>query len=218
MMKKITLLFIAILLSISLFGCNKKDKVIYTEPAPPKKEIQAKKRPENKTDTIKINNSVKDINLKLYDDENLEFTTYIPEDMIAKSKQGDFLSIYANFNGKQNKDAKLRFFSPIKTVTSNVKNMKEVAINNLKKDGFEILDNKSSDKKLINNSELEFDIIKKKDGKNDIVGTVSIFNHNNRFYYVIVQYPLEYKEKFMPRAEKILENIMFYDEKNTKNK
>ncbi len=215
-MKKFISILFAILLFSTLFGCNmKKDKVVYEEPAPPQKEIEAKKRPEKKQDVLQMEGLEEKMNFILYDDPNLEFTTYIPEDMIAESKEGDFLTIYSNFNNVENKDAKLLFFSPPKTVASTTENMKNLAVKNLIEEGFEVTKEKKKEEYEFDFSTIEMNIFNK---EKNIAGTLSVFNHNERIYYLILQYPVSLEEGFVPRAEKIINHIMYYDERMEENK
>lgn len=182
------------------------------------KDTPAQTRAQSKNETFKVTDQDITLDFNLYDDSNLEFTTYIPQDMLANSKEGDFLTIYANFNNEKNKKAKITFFSPIKTVSSNVENMTKVARDNVSEDEFETTDQTANDYTLIEDSDEEFDIIKKQENKTDIIGKVSVFNHNERMYYAIVQYPQDLEKEFLPRVQKIISDMMFYDEQFEENK
>jgi len=182
------------------------------------KDTPAQTRAQSKNETFKVTDQDITLDFNLYDDSNLEFTTYIPQDMLANSKEGDFLTIYANFNNEKNKKAKITFFSPIKTVSSNVENMTKVARDNVSEDEFETTDQTVNDYTLIEDSDEEFDIIKKQENKTDIIGKVSVFNHNERMYYAIVQYPQDLEKEFLPRVQKIISDMMFYDEQFEENK
>ncbi|WFD10575.1 hypothetical protein [Tepidibacter hydrothermalis] len=182
------------------------------------KDTPAQTRAQSKNETLKIADQDITLDFNLYDDSNLEFTTYIPQDMLANSKEGDFLTVYANFNNEKNKKAKVTFFSPIKTVSSNLENMTKVARDSVTEDGFETTDQTINDYTLIEDSDEEFDIIKKQENKTDTIGKVSIFNHNERMYYAIVQYPRDLEKEFLPRVQKIINDMMFYDEQFEENK
>lgn len=182
------------------------------------KDTPSQTRAQSKNETLKIADQDITLDFNLYDDPNLEFTTYISQDMLASSKEGDFLTIYSNFNNEKNKKAKITFFSPIKTVSSSVENMTKVARDNVTEDGFETTNQTVNNYTLIDDSDEEFDIIKKQEGKTDIIGKVSIFNNNERMYYVIIQYPLDLEKEFLPRAQKIISDMMFYDEQFEESK
>ncbi|MEJ8553993.1 hypothetical protein [Tepidibacter sp. Z1-5] len=222
-MKKLSLIILLIFILFNTIACFDFSPS-YQEPDPNAvekekiKDTPAQTRAQSKNETLKIANQDITLDFNLYDDPNLEFTTYIPQDMLASSKEGDFLTIYANFNNEKNKKAKITFFSPIKTVSSNVENMTKVARDNVTEDGFETTDQTVNDYTLINDADEEFDIIKKQEGKTDIIGKVSLFNHNERLYYLIVQYPLALEKEFLPRAQKIISDIMFYDEQFEESK
>ncbi|CAH2215034.1 hypothetical protein [Tepidibacter aestuarii] len=221
-MRKLSLFILIIFIAFNIMACFDFSPS-YQEPDPNEvqeeisKDTQAQKRAQSKNETLKIADQDVTLYFNLYDDTNLEFTTYIPQDMLASSKEGDFLTIYSNFNNKKNKDAKITFFSPIKTVSSNLENMIKVARDNVTEDGFETTDQTVNDYTLIDDSDEEFDIIRKQENKSDIIGKVSIFNHNERMYYVIVQYPRDLEKEFLPRAQRIISDIMFYDEQFEEN-
>jgi len=40
---------------------------------------------------------------------------------------------------------------------------------------------------------------------------VSVFQHGDRVYYAIVQYPEEYEEGFIPRVVKMFDDIVWYE-------
>ncbi len=222
-MRKLSLFILLIFVLFNTIACFDFSPS-YQEPDPndtqeqQSKNTPAQKRSQSKNETLKISDQEVTLDFNLYDDTNLEFTTYIPQDMLASSKEGDFLTIYANFNNEKNKEAKITFFSPIKTVSSNVENMIKVARDSVTEDEFGTTDQTINNYTLIDDSDEEFDIIKKQEGKTDIIGKVSIFNHNERMYYIIVQYPRDLEKEFLPRAQKIINDVMFYDEQFEESK
>ncbi|WP_099190096.1 hypothetical protein [Tepidibacter mesophilus] len=222
-MRKLSLFILLIFIAFNIMACFDFSPS-YQAPDPNTvekekiKDTPSQTRSQSKNEILKIGDQDVTLDFNLYDDSNLELTTYIPQDMLASSKEGDFLSIYANFNNKKNKKAKIAFFSPIKTVSSNLENMKKVARENVTKDGFEITDQTVNNYTLIEDSDEEFDIIKKQENKEDMIGKVSLFNHNERMYYIIVQYPQDLEKEVLPRAQNIINDIMFYDEQFEENK
>ncbi|MCT4507701.1 MAG: hypothetical protein N4A48_02880 [Tepidibacter sp.] len=222
-MKKLSIFILLIFIAFNVMACFDFSPS-YQEPDPNLiekekiKDTPSQKRAKLKNKTLKIADQDTTLDFNLYDDSNLEFTTYIPQDMLASSKEGDFLTIYANFDNEKNKKAKITFFSPIKTVSSNLENMTKVARDTLTEDGFDTTNQTVSDYILIDDSDEEFDIIKRQENKSDIIGRVSIFNHNERMYYVIVSYPQNLEKQFLPRAKSIINDIMFYDEQFEESK
>jgi hypothetical protein len=158
-----------------------------------------------------------DFNFTLADSAELEFTTYIASDMIAESassSEGDSLFIYANYGGEKNGNARLFFFARPKAITSSIEEMDELAKETIKVEGYSVRERLAGDGALVfDMSEAEFDIEKRDKNGMRFLGTVSIFSHGERVYWVIIEYPEEFTEGFIPRANAVIKDIMWYDEK-----
>lgn len=173
----------------------------------------AKDRPKTKTDTIELEGNKESFQFTLHDNPALQFSTYIVDDFLvegASSGEGEALIVYANFAGNKNEDAKVFFFSP-SGGTQTVEEQAEQAKEAVKSEGFEIMERTDGSPNRYALSEMEFDISKKKDSGETILGTVSVFQHGDRVYRVIVQYPEDWTEGFVPRVHKMFEDIVWYE-------
>lgn len=183
-----------------------------TEAPATSEDIPAKNRPQTKRDTISLEGMEETFSFGLIDSSALGFSTYITDDMKAESAssgEGDSLTIFANFAGRLNKDAMAQFFARPDGVRTTVREMTTLAEETAKFNGFEVA-SRSTDAYRYEFSEAEFGI--QKQVKNQtILGTVSIFRHGDRVYRFTVQYPEDYEEGFVPRVDKMLDDLMWYD-------
>ena len=182
-----------------------------------RKDIPAKNRPKTKTGSLSIEGMTEDFTFTLADSAELEFTTYIASDMIAESassSEGDSLFVYTNYGGVKNRDARLFFFARPKSVETSIEEMTELAKETIQVEGYSTRERLAGNQALVfDMSEVEFDIEKRDKGGTRFLGTVSIFSHGKRYYWVIIEYPEEFTEGFIARANAVIEDIMWYDEK-----
>jgi hypothetical protein len=232
-MKKIMLILAAVFLVTGLSACkgvqegNKESPPISEKPNDNPKQNQgqdegpsgepvddpAKDRPNTKTDTIILEGMEEPFQFTLHHSQALGFSTYIVDDMVveeASSGEGDAMSVFANFAGKRNEDAKVQIFSNSAGTNATIEEKKEFAREVVISNGFEIKQPSDNTPKRFDWSEVEFDI-SKKDSNYSILGTVSVFQHGERVYYAIVQYPEEYEEGFIPRVVKMFDDIVWYE-------
>ncbi|QNK48763.1 hypothetical protein H7F28_26700 [Brevibacterium sp. PAMC23299] len=176
-------------------------------------EDPTKGLPNTKTDTIILEGMEEPFQFTLHHSQALGFSTYIVDDMVveeASSGEGDAMIVFANFAGDRNEDAKVQIFSKSEganaTIEEQTEFAREVAISN----GFEIKQRSDNSPNRFDWSEVEFDI--SQNGSNySILGTVSVFQHGDRVYYAIVQYPEDYEEGFIPRVVKMFDDIVWYE-------
>ncbi|MDQ7862632.1 hypothetical protein RCO48_21225 [Peribacillus frigoritolerans] len=166
-----------------------------------------------KTDTIILEGMEEPFQFTLHHSQALGFSTYIVDDMVveeASSGEGDGMIVFANFAGKRNEDAKVQIFSNSEGTNATIEEKKEFAREVVISNGFEIKQRSDNSPNRFDWSEEEFDISQK--GNNySILGTVSVFQHGDRVYYAIVQYPEEYEEGFIPRVVKMFDDIVWYE-------
>lgn len=176
-------------------------------------ENPTKDLPNTKTDTIILEGMEEPFQFTLHHSQALGFSTYIVDDMVveeASSGEGDGMIVFANFAGKRNEDAKVQIFSKSEGTNATIEEQAEFAREVVISNGFEIKQRSDNSPNRFDWSEVEFDISQK--GNNySILGTVSVFQHGDRVYYAIVQYPEEYEEGFIPRVVKMFDDIVWYE-------
>jgi hypothetical protein len=135
------------------------------------------------------------------------------DDMVveeASSGEGDAMIVFANFAGKRNEDAKVQIFSNSEGTNATIEEQAEFAREVVISNDFEIKQRSDNTPNRFDWSEVEFDISQK--GSNySILGTVSVFQHGDRVYYAIVQYPENFEEGFIPRVVKMFDDIVWYE-------
>ncbi|MCL6471847.1 MAG: hypothetical protein K6T91_03445 [Firmicutes bacterium] len=185
------------------------------------KDIPAKNRPKTKTDTILINGEDKKFEFALFDDETVRFSTYIAEDMIGErgmAENGGRIFVFAKDKDKKDINSSIEITVKKKdaknTVDYSVKAVKEL----VQTHGFKVIEHRAGTPEQYNipgaRSKVEFAIKKQNAFRAEITGTGIVFERGGYIYRIIIQYPLDRENEFKPRVDKMLSDIMFYDEKN----
>ncbi|MFF2854718.1 hypothetical protein [Peribacillus sp. NPDC058002] len=231
-MKKILFILAAVFLVTGLSACNgvqegnKESPPISEKPNdkpkqtggqdenPPGESVDGptKARPNTKTDMIILEGMEESFQFRLHHSQALGFSTYIVDDMVveeASSGEGDAMIVFANFAGQRNEDAKVQIFSKREGTNATIEEKKEFAREVVISNDFEIKQRSDNRPNRFDWSEVEFDISQQ--GSNSILGTVSVFQHGDRVYYAIFQYPEEYEEGFIPRVVKMFDDIVWYE-------
>jgi hypothetical protein len=194
-------------------GEGKKNEDTSKEPADSDQNTPTKNRPKTKTDTIAIEGNEDTFTFLLLDNPALGFSTYTVQgskEQVSSSEEGDTMLVYPL--GEINPDAFVNFFSPPKGVKTTVEEQAKITKEMLANEGFIIPERVQDTPNRYDWSDVEFDIQKEKDDWMYILGTVSIFQHGDRVYRVIVQYPEDWAEGFLPRVSKMFDDLVWYEE------
>lgn len=176
-------------------------------------EEQEKHRPDSKTDTIILEGMEDPFTFSLYKDSALGFSTYIVEDMIAdslSSGEGNAMIVYANFGGTQTEEAVVQFFSPNAATISTFEELKALSLEIFEQYDYKVIKRDNSTKtKMVPWATEEFDLLRENEMGVIILGTLSLFEREGTPYQVIVQYPEEFAEGFVPRVKKMFEDLVW---------
>ncbi|MDQ3799881.1 MAG: YobA family protein [Acidobacteriota bacterium] len=164
--------------------------------------------PLTKTDYLRVEGERRRVTLRLFDEVDLPFAAYYPEnDFIPEtgaSDEGQSLRFVSKMGGRKNENAYVHIFFPYRN--SSPAQVRRLVSGNrglLKTNGWRVKDVKP-------NKNYNFAWAKEQiffaDRNND--GFVLIGRQQNRAFYVIVHYPKEYAEGFLPRAEVVLKNLL----------
>jgi hypothetical protein len=198
----------ALILAVAAAGCNRApeeeaaaagtaqhqqlpDSVFSPEHRPP---VEVPYAATSLNDSISIEGMRVPVRLNLVQPEsaNPPFYTYSPPDMLyqaASSGEGDGHYFYTNFNGKKNENAYLLLFVfPAGTSEGEAIELVKAFVAS------------RGAPAPAQYSQFSFD----RDGVR-FNGAIDLRRHNDRFYYIAMQYPAEYGDGFGPRAKKILE-------------
>ncbi|GGM23693.1 hypothetical protein GCM10011351_06850 [Paraliobacillus quinghaiensis] len=150
---------------------------------------------ESKEGTLMIEGLEEQVTLNLFQHEALAFSTYVPEDMIAKYDQG-FFNVYANFNDNKNENARLF-----------ITNQEEAEITAyLEGLGFNL---SSVDTPAYDFSEKELSL-----EKEGFLGRVAFFKKHEKPYALAYYYPAEYGDGFSGRASIVVGEIVWHEKSN----
>ena len=161
--------------------------------------ISAEHRPAEKTDSIRIEGMSEPLRLNLAQpSSSIPFATYVPADMKfeeVSSGEGEGYYFYTNFAGKKNEHAYLLIF----IVPPNTNQLQAVQLL------------KAYAASRGNIPPAQFDRFSfTRDGV-DYLGSIELRMHGDRFYYIAQQYPVEYAEGFVPRAQRIMNEWQWLD-------
>lgn len=219
-------LLLATLVSITQIGCGDKAPQAHTSSqdsaailsgterlatdAPASTTPSIPERPATKVVKIMIKGEAHPTHLTLLNDE-IPFTTYIPDDMTSEKRltpEGIEVTVYANFNGKENKDAYLQIFIPTKK-TSPIDATGTVLGSDgpVEKNGWKI----SAPPDPFPRCPWAYSsyLISGKKGR----GYICIGIHHDKAFHVLLHRPEKYAEDFDPRADLILSEFRWNDGK-----
>ncbi|MBD2197073.1 MULTISPECIES: hypothetical protein [Calothrix] len=163
-------------------------------------------RPATKTATIGVEGEKVPVTLKLYDQYSDLFSTYFPDkEFIAEglsSGEGTGVKFIANFGGTRNENAyvHIAFLNDVKTLEQ-LKSFVNGQNGLIATNKWQVVNREQpvtypwAKEKIVFNQ-----------GK-DIVGNIYLGQQNDKVFYVITQFPVEYGDGFPPRANLILENL-----------
>ncbi|RYD05071.1 hypothetical protein N752_10895 [Desulforamulus aquiferis] len=164
--------------------------------------------------TISIEGIPQEFTLNLLDGSPLPFYTYFPSDMVddrVSSGEGDTFRIMANFSGTKREDALMSiFFYPEGTSTEDaVKFANSLIINNRWE---KVNYSEGNTIKQYPWSESEWPFLSQ---TNNIsyLGNIVIGKHRDRVFQVMLYYPEEFSEGFIPRVNKIIDEFTWTDTK-----
>lgn len=166
-------------------------------------------RPPTKSVTIAVEGEKTPVTLRLYDQYSNLFTTYYPEqDFLPEgvsSGEGTGVRFIANFGGVKNNNAYVSF-----SFLRSTKNLGQLRNLISGKSGL-IESNKwqvvSRTRTAPYRWVKEKIVFKKRQGNQNITGTIYLGQQNNKAFYVVTHYPVEYGDGFSPRAHLILQNL-----------
>ncbi|WP_077211973.1 hypothetical protein [Bacillus dakarensis] len=211
-MKKISILFLIILLLLGACGTNGEHDVIDEKEGQNEQvnkeedgagdEVaeedaeQPTSMPEleeTKTVEMLIEGTTEEKVVKLHHHEQLGFSTYVPEDMVVESDVQVF-NVYTNFEGVKNEDARLFV----------VKLTEKKGTDYLEEAGFTLTE--------VNNKAYEFSEKEYSIKKKVLIGRVSTFTQNDESYMLGYYYPSEYGDGFSARSNIIVDEMVWHNE------
>lgn len=164
-----------------------------------KEEAFVVQRPDFITESLDIEGMPEEMTFHLATHEQLRISTYYSDEFVIVTAE-DSISFFANFDGEKHEATYVEIYAM--DVMDVIQQRKELVFN-LFKDY--VVTEKQKDEFIIPFSEQEYRL-----EKGELVGTVSLFEHNEKLFRITLHYPEEYGDGFMPRANKIISELHFH--------
>lgn len=211
----------------SLNGLNFRQQpaepIASTSPENSPEQEPDKGRPDTKIITMNLEGTSTEVELTLFNQESIPFTTYYPtKDFVPEvltTQTGTEVRLYFSPAGKKDTDAYVSFFLPNRDVSIEalqdwilgeqgmmVRNRWELV------DRTDIVSYPWAEDKLIYQEAMDFDTASATDSNTNpelVVGSVYIGQENGYTFYTLTHYPVEYGDGFEPRSNIVLENLQF---------
>lgn len=173
-------------------------------------------RPDARVIPMTIEGKVLEVELQLFDQPSVPFTTYVPTKDFQKEVNSSDQGVVAQFvfspKGKKAETAYVQIFLP--TQDTSVDDMRDLLLGDQG-----LL--KTNDWQLVDRTEIvsypwarEKLIYQQQAGKQTFVGSIYIGDYEGRAFYALTHYPIEYVDGFEPRSAIMLENLQFKEERS----
>ncbi len=171
-------------------------------------------RPDTRVMPMTIEGRVLEIEMRLFDQQPLPFTTYVPikdfQTEVNRSDQGTVAQFFFSPKGKKDSSAYVQIFLP--TRQTSVEDMRSLLLD----EGGLLAAN---DWKLVDRTDIvsypwaeEKLIYQHQVGKDKYLGSIYIGDYEGKSFYALTHYPAEYIDGFEPRSTIMLENLQFRDQ------
>lgn len=181
-----------------------------TVPAPSSEQ----ERPDTRVIPMTIEGQVIEMELQLFDQQPLPFTTYVPaedfQNEVNSSDQGTVAQFFFSPTGKKDEAAYVQIFLPARYTT--IEDMRGLLLSDqglLASNRWQLVDRTDivsypwAREKLIYQQQVK---------EQNFVGSIYIGDYQGRAFYALTHYPAEYGDGFEPRSTIMLENLQFRDE------
>lgn len=175
-----------------------------------------KARPDTKIVTMSIEGEATEVELKLFQHEDLPFTTYYPADgfipEVTASNRGTNAQFFFSPTGEKDENAYIRFFLPARAMS--VETMQDVILGEqglLITNNWELVDRTT----IVSYPWVKEMMLYRQPGNEQMaVGAIYIGQADEGAFYALLHYPIEYGDGFEPRANILLENLQFSESDN----
>lgn len=171
-------------------------------------------RPDTRVIPMTIEGKVLEMELRLFDQPPLPFTTYVPikdfQNEVSQSDKGNVAQFFFSPKGKKDETAYVQIFLPARQTS--VEDMRELLLDEqglLASNNWELVDRTDIVSYPWAREKL---IYQQKTDKQDFLGSIYIGEHQGRSFYALTHYPAEYIDGFEPRSTIMLENLQFREE------
>lgn len=167
-------------------------------------------RPATITETVSVEGEPVEVELQLFDQAALPFTTYVPEDFTAEpssSSEGEGVRFYFSPTGTPDENAYIHIFFPADAPSSEaVAEMLTGEQGLLVTNGWQVIDRSEVTSYPWAKEKIAY---QESTAEGVYTGTVFVGEHEGQAFVAFTHYPLEYGDGFEPRAAIVLENLEF---------
>jgi hypothetical protein len=169
-------------------------------------------RPQTKMETISLEGMEQTLGFRLYDSRaaglDVPFTTYVPDDMAIRSapaETGDRFVARAVFGGQVEPRAfvEARFLPPLASEQAAAESLAAWAPGEERSSPLE------SGKRFSWSVRERW--TQRGQGQDEVQGVAALGRHGDRWFVILVEYPIEYGEGLLPRVEQVLEEWRWED-------
>jgi hypothetical protein len=171
-------------------------------------------RPDTRIVPMAIEGEVIEMELSLFDQQPLPFTTYVPtkdfQNEVDSSNQGTVAQFFFSPAGQKDETAYVQIFLPARYTS--IEDMRELLLSDqglLAANDWQLIDRTEivsypwAREKLIYRQQIK---------EQSFVGSIYIGDYQGRAFYALTHYPAEYVDGFEPRSTVMLENLQFRDD------
>ncbi|MBW4660824.1 MAG: hypothetical protein KME15_19290 [Drouetiella hepatica Uher 2000/2452] len=168
-------------------------------------------RPDARILPVNVEGKLTEIELKLFDQPPLPFTTYVPvkdfTSEVGSSEEGTGVRFYYSLKGVKNDKAYIHIFLPTQAIS--VEEMQDLLIGDgglMASNGWELSDRTDivsygwAKEKLIYQQRTPTQLF---------MGSIYVGEQNRRAFYAFTHYPVEIRNAFEPRSTVVLESLQF---------
>jgi hypothetical protein len=173
-------------------------------------------RPATKIVTVSLEGQATQMELRLFQQDSLSFTTYYPvtgfTPEVARSAQATKVQFYFSPTGSKDENAYVSVFIPDRAVSPQA--MQDLILGErglLVDNQWELVDRTDIVSYPWATEKLIYQQVSNADSAEMAVGSIYIGQEAGQTFYVVTHYPIEYGDGFEPRSSIVLENLQFAD-------
>lgn len=170
-------------------------------------------RPDTRVMPITIEGQAVEMELRLFDQQPLPFTIYVPlkdfQDEVSQSENGTVAQFFFRPRGKKDNSAYVQIFLPNQQTSP--EEMRSLLLDDqglLATNNWQLIDRTD----IVSYSWAREKLIyQQRTDKQTYIGSIYIGEYEGQSFYALTHYPAEYIDGFEPRSTVMLENLQFRD-------
>jgi hypothetical protein len=171
-------------------------------------------RPDTRIIPTRIEGKMTEVELKLFKQKALPFTTYVPakdfSNEVGSSDEGTGVRFYYSPKGVKDENAYIHIFTPAQSTSAEaVQNLILGDRGLLATNGWELVDRTT----IVSYPWVREKLLyQQRTADKTFVGAIYIGEHKGKAFYAFTHYPESYSDEFEPESTLVLENLQFKDQ------